>query len=66
VSGAKDIVEYFYREKGVLPDMKTLKRLWKRFLDPFIDILPALLSTDLKQMHENQHPGRRLLFQIFS
>jgi len=27
MSGAKDIVEYFYREKGVLPDMKTLKRL---------------------------------------
>jgi hypothetical protein len=26
MSGAEDIVEYLYREKGVLPDMQTLKK----------------------------------------
>ena len=27
MSGAKDIVEYFYREKSILPDMQTLKKM---------------------------------------
>lgn len=51
MSGAKDIVEYLYREKGVLPDMQTLKKMqfWKRFrnlLNDFTDLLHSLTQVN--------------------